>query len=51
MAFAKRKTGGGESFPLAKWDGRVGTPKTASRTSAANGTASRTTSPTGSLPR
>ena len=24
MAFAKRKTGGGESFPLAKWDGRVG---------------------------
>jgi hypothetical protein len=24
MAFAKRKTGGGESFPLVKWDGRVG---------------------------
>src|SRR5262245_40490234 len=24
MAFAKRKTGGGESFPLLKWDGRVG---------------------------
>jgi hypothetical protein len=24
MAFAKRKTGVGESFPLLKWDGRVG---------------------------
>ena len=24
MAFSKRKTGGGESFPLLKWDGRVG---------------------------
>jgi hypothetical protein len=24
VAFAKRKTGGGESFPLLKWDGRVG---------------------------
>src|SRR4029077_4128160 len=24
MAFGKRKTGGGESYPLVKWDGRAG---------------------------
>jgi hypothetical protein len=37
MAFAKRKTGGGESFPLLKWDGRVGRLYTQDREQQKNG--------------
>jgi len=37
MAFAKRKTGGGESFPLLKWDGRVGRLYTEDREQQRNG--------------
>ena len=37
MAFAKRKTGGGESFPLLKWDGRVGRLYTQDREQQTNG--------------
>jgi hypothetical protein len=37
MAFAKRKTGGGESFPLLKWDGRVGQLYTQDREQQKNG--------------
>ena len=37
MAFAKRKTGGGESFPLLKWDGRVGRLYTQDREHQTNG--------------
>jgi hypothetical protein len=37
MAFAKRKTGGGESFPLLKWDGRVGRLLTQDREQQRNG--------------
>src|SRR5262249_39141190 len=36
-AFAKRKTGGGESFPLLKWDGRVGRFYTQDREQQKNG--------------
>ena len=37
MAFAKRKTGGGESYPLLKWDGRVGRLYTQDREQQRNG--------------
>jgi hypothetical protein len=37
MAFAKRKTVGGESFPLLKWDGRVGRLYTQDREQQKNG--------------
>jgi hypothetical protein len=37
MAFAKRKTGGGESFPLLKFDGRVGHLYTHDREQQTNG--------------
>ena len=37
MAFAKRKTGGGESFPLLKFDGRVGRLYTQDREQQKNG--------------
>ena len=37
MAFAKRKTGGGESYPLLKWDGRVGRLYTQDREQQKNG--------------
>jgi hypothetical protein len=37
MAFAKRKTGGGESYPLVKWDGRVGRLYTQDREQQRNG--------------
>src|SRR5262249_26120884 len=37
MAFAKRKTGGGQSFPLLKWDGRVGRLYTQDREQQKNG--------------
>src|SRR5262249_36912250 len=37
MAFAKRKTGGGETFPLLKWDGRVGRLYTQDREQQKNG--------------
>jgi hypothetical protein len=37
MAFAKRKTGGGESFPLLKYDGRVGRLYTQDREQQKNG--------------
>jgi hypothetical protein len=37
MAFAKRKTGGGESHPLLKWDGRVGRLYTQDREQQKNG--------------
>lgn len=37
MAFAKRKTGGGETFPLLKFDGRVGRLYTQDREQQTNG--------------
>ena len=37
MAFAKRKIGGGESYPLFKWDGRVGRFYTQDREQQKNG--------------
>ena len=37
MAFAKRKTGGGETFPLLKFDGRVGRLYTQDREQQKNG--------------